>query len=78
VVRRNDRGYRIGESRRNCTIPDAMVIRIRNLREIECMEIPAIARLVQIPEGTVKSICLYRRRRHVYIEIPSEDEEEGR
>lgn len=71
--RRNANGQPIGESRKNCTIPDAVVVRIRDLREHHYMQIREISRLVNIPESTVKSICLYRRRTYVY----SEEEDQG-
>lgn len=65
---RNERNQPLGESRKNCTIPDAVVVRIRDLREHEHLQIREIARIVDLPEDTVHSICLYRRRIYVYEE----------
>lgn len=76
MVRRrlNSQGHPLGESRKNCTIPDSMVIRIRNLREVNGLTVAEISRLVGIPEGTVKSLCLYRRRTNVYDEEGYQEE----
>ena len=69
---RNERNQPLGESRKNCTIPDAVVVRIRDLREHENMRVREIARIVNIPKDTVQSICLYRRRIYVYEEDQAE------
>ena len=72
--RLNSRGFPVGESRKNCTIPDAVVVRIRDMREHQQLSLLAISQAVRVPVNTVKSICLYRRRMYVYEE---EGQKEG-
>lgn len=68
----NELGRRIGDGHHRCTIPDAVVVRIRDLREYEHVTIPEIARRLGVAAETVRAIVYYRRRAQIardYIEV---------
>lgn len=78
----NDRGYRIGEGHHNCTIPDAVVVRIRDLKEYENVSSPEIARRLGLRLEAVRKIVRYQRRAYVprnwrTIEVKDGEQEEG-
>lgn len=58
----NERGYRIGSSHHNCTIPDDVVSRIRDLHEDCGIGYRRLARMFGISRGAVQKICNYSRR----------------
>lgn len=79
----NDKGYRIGEGHHNCTISDAMVMRIRDMAEYEHLSCPEIAERTGIKLRTVESYVQYERRADVprdyrTIEVKDGEQEEGR
>lgn len=63
-VTRNEEGYRIGDAHQRCTVPDAVVVRIRDMHEHPVKPIGAykIARLLGLNVNTVKKIVYYQRR----------------
>lgn len=63
-VQRNEEGYRIGDSHHRCTVPDAVVVRMRDMFEHPEKPIgpTRIARLLGYPVSTVKKIVYYQRR----------------
>jgi hypothetical protein len=73
LVTRNSEGYRIGEGHHNCTIPEAVVVRARDLHEgLEPSPIGSnrlgpvrIAAILGLPVETTRKIIYYRRRQHV-------------
>jgi predicted secreted protein len=58
----NERGYRVGSSHHNSTIPDAVVNRMRELHEEFNFGYRVLARMFGVSRGTVQKICTYRRR----------------
>ena len=58
----NERGYRIGASHHNCTIPDSTVSKIRDLHEYRKIGYRRLARMFGISRGAVQKICNYSRR----------------
>jgi hypothetical protein len=58
----NERGYRIGSSHHNCTIPDETVSKIRDLHEYRKIGYRRLARMFGISRGAVQKICNYSRR----------------
>lgn len=58
----NEHGQPLGESRRDCTVPDAVVVQIRDMREYEKLTLPEIARRTGVKQKTVEAIVYYRRR----------------
>jgi DNA invertase Pin-like site-specific DNA recombinase len=58
----NERGYRIGSSHHNCTIPDDVVSSIRDLHEDQGIGYRRLARMFGISRGAVQKICNYSRR----------------
>lgn len=58
----NERGYRIGSSHHNSTIPDTVVNRMRELHEEFNFGYRVLARMFGVSRGTVQKICTYRRR----------------
>ncbi len=72
TVKRNDEGYRIGESHHNCTRPEALVLRARDLHEgLEPSPIGSnrlgpvrIAAILGVPEQWVRKVIYYRTRHH--------------
>lgn len=61
----NDRGYRIGEGHHNCTIPDAVVNLIRDMREEHELQLKEIARKTGVAFEAVRKIVYYRTRGQV-------------
>lgn len=55
----NESGYRIGEANPLCRWSDAVVERVRRLREIEGMSYREIATTTGVPAATVKKWCLF-------------------
>lgn len=58
----NERGYRIGASHHNSTIPESVVTRMRELHEEFNFGYRVLARMFGVSKGTVQKICTYRRR----------------
>jgi transcription initiation factor IIE alpha subunit len=61
----NDRGFRIGEKHHNSTIPDAVVVQMRDLYEHEDVTPTEIARRLGCKLDTVKAVVYYKRRAQV-------------
>lgn len=61
----NERGYRIGESHHNCTIPQDVVDRLRDLHEEHKIGYRRLARMFNLSRGAVQKICNYTRRAQV-------------
>lgn len=69
-VKRNEDGYRCGDSHQNAKVPDAVVVRARDLHEFENVMAPEIARRLGVefgltpppPESTVKKWIYYVSR----------------
>lgn len=59
--------YRIGERHPRCTVPDVVVVQMRDLHEDTRCPLSAykIARLLGYPVSTVKKIVYYQRRHFV-------------
>jgi hypothetical protein len=49
--KRNERGYRVGDSHHNAKLPDAVVVRARDLHEFEGVQAPEIARRLGVEFG---------------------------
>lgn len=64
----NELNQPLGEAHPCCKIPDAVVVRWRDLHERHGLSVPEIARREGASEHTVKLVCAYRRRRMVYRE----------
>lgn len=69
AVKRSERGYRCGDSHHNATVPDAVVVRARDLHEFENQMAPEIARrlgvefgLQALSESTVRKWIYYVSR----------------
>ena len=58
----NERGYRIGASHHNSTIPESVVTRMRELHEQFNFGYRVLARMFGVSKGTVQKICTSRRR----------------
>lgn len=58
----NERGYRIGSSHHNSTIPDEIVNAIRDAHEQRKIGYRRLARMFGISRGAVQKICNYSRR----------------
>jgi hypothetical protein len=58
----NERGYRVGASHHNCTIPDEVVSQIRDLHEYRMVGYRRLARMFGVSRGAVQKICRYRLR----------------
>lgn len=61
-VATNDRGMRIGEGHQNAKYSNETVDRIRAMHEDEGFTCAEIAKRLEIPLRTVRSICDYERR----------------
>lgn len=55
-------GRRVGESHHRSSISDAMVERMRDMREFERLTYPKISRLTGVGLRSVAMICTYKRR----------------
>lgn len=66
---------RRGEQHPRCVIPDALVVRMRDLYEHPTQPMSAykIARLLKLPVSTVKKIVYYQRRTIVPLAPERED-----
>lgn len=62
----NELNQPLGEARKNTKVPDEVVVRIRDLHERHGLAQPEIARRLGVNFYTVRSICQYVRRRMVY------------
>jgi DNA invertase Pin-like site-specific DNA recombinase len=58
----NERGYRIGASHHNSTIPEEVVNAIRDAHEQRGIGYRRLARMFGISRGAVQKICNYSRR----------------
>ncbi len=58
----NERGYRIGSTHHNSTIPDEVVNQIRDLHEEQRIGYRRLARMFKLSRGAVQKICNYSRR----------------
>jgi hypothetical protein len=63
-VRRNHRGYRVGECHHRAKRNDACVARLRELRQKdpELWTLEALAEIFQLPLATVRDWCSYATR----------------
>lgn len=69
-VKRSERGYRCGDSHHNAKMPDAVVVRARDLHDYEAVTAPEIARRLGVEfglepplsESTVKKWIYYVSR----------------
>jgi hypothetical protein len=65
MIKRNEIGYRIGESHpRGAKYPDWVVEKARRLDDND-MTPGQIARLMRVPQSTVRGWVLYQRRNQV-------------
>lgn len=62
VIRRNDRGYRIGECHHRAKCSDALVRKLRDLHEYHGMSDKELAEQFGIALRTVMKIVYYERR----------------
>jgi hypothetical protein len=62
VIALNERGFRIGASHHNATIPEEIVQRIRYLHEEEGIGYRRLAKQFNLRRDTVVKICRYERR----------------
>lgn len=65
VIALNERGFRIGASHHNATIPEETIQRIRYLHEEEGIGYRRLSRMFDIKRDTVVKICRYERRGQV-------------
>lgn len=61
LVAVNERGIRVGEDHPRARYTDGEVNMVLSLRD-EGMSYDQIARLVEMPKGTVRDFCKFRRR----------------
>ena len=71
----NELNQPLGDAHPRTRLPDAVVVRIRDLFEHHDLTAPEIARREGVSVHTVRSIVQYRRRRMVYrdwrtVEVP--------
>ena len=67
VVALNECGYRIGQTRHNARIADAIVDQIRDRHEYDGWGYLKIAREFRLSKNTVRKICTYERRAHTPV-----------
>jgi len=65
VIALNERGFRIGATHHNATIPDEIIQRIRYLHEEEGIGYRRLSKMFDIRRDTVVKICRYERRGQV-------------
>ncbi len=58
----DDRGYRVGATHHNATLPDSVVRAVRDAREYDGRSYDWIAKHMGIPKSTVAKLCKYERR----------------
>lgn len=58
----NERGYRIGSSHHNSTIPDEIVSRIRDLHEDHHIGYRRLARMFNLKRAFIQKVCNYAIR----------------
>lgn len=68
-VQVDENGRRIGETHPRSTVPDDVVVQIRDLKEYDCLNCPQIARRLGVALGTVRKIARYERRVSVVARI---------
>ena len=74
----NELNQPLGEAHPRCRIPDAMVVRIRDLYERHKLTKREVARATGVSFWTVKDYVEYRRRRMVYSNWrAAKDEDDG-
>jgi hypothetical protein len=65
VIALNERGFRIGATHHNATIPEEIIQRLRYLHEEEGIGYRRLGRMFNIRRDTVVKICRYERRGQV-------------
>ena len=65
VIALNERGFRIGATHHNATIPEETIQRLRYLHEEEGIGYRRLSRMFNIRRDTVVKICRYERRGQV-------------
>lgn len=60
-----DQGYRVGESRKDCRVPDSVVQQVRALHEDNHWGPVQIARALDLKLEWVRKVCRYQRRASV-------------
>lgn len=58
----NEKGYRIGESRRGVVLTDREVERMRDLHEVDGYGYKRLAKIFEVSLSSIASICRYERR----------------
>lgn len=61
----NERGYRIGSSHHNSTIPDEIVGKIRDLHEDHHIGYRRLARMFNLKRAFIQKVCTYVIRAQV-------------
>jgi hypothetical protein len=62
LVAYGEYGRRVGESHHRASIPDALVERLRDLRELDKLPYSEISRRTGVGLRSVAMICTYKRR----------------
>ena len=62
IVGVDDRGYRVGQTHHNSTIPDSVVRAVRDAHEYDNRSYNWIAANMGLKKSTVAKICRYERR----------------
>lgn len=62
LVAVDERGYRVGSSHHNSTIPDAVVRAVRDAHEYDGRSYDWIAKHMGLGKSTVAKLCRYERR----------------
>jgi ribosome-binding protein aMBF1 (putative translation factor) len=62
VVGVDERGYRVGQTHHNSTIPDSVVRAVRDAHEYDLWSYNRIAREMGLKKSTVAKLCRYERR----------------
>ena len=65
LVALNERGYRIGQTHHNCTVPDEIVNKIRDLHEYHRIGYRRLARMFNLKRAFIQRICNYSRRAQI-------------
>lgn len=61
-VQINERGYRIGISHHNATVPDQVVDKIRDMHEDELIGYRKLSKIFNLSRSYIQKICNYERR----------------
>lgn len=62
IVGVDERGYRVGQTHHNSTIPDSVVRAVRDAHEYDLWSYNRIAREMGLKKSTVAKLCRYERR----------------